>query len=278
MSTFSPEWLALREPADVSARNPTVLAACQRYFAQRHSLRICDIGAGTGASVRALADLLPQHQHWTLVDHDSNNLAAARESLCAWSDAFTSTSGLLILRRGNRHVEINTRVYDFGESAEDCWLADTDLVTASALLDLTSEAWISGFAAALEKTKTAVLATLTFDGEISSEPAHPLDDAVADAFRTHQNRDKGFGPAAGAASAALLQARLKGAGYKIISGDSAWRIEPSASAFFMQTLNGIADAVRETGLVSNIDAWRRERLSNTRYLTIGHTDIFAYPT
>lgn len=277
MSGFSPEWLALREPADVIARNKNVLAACHQYFAQRESIRICDIGAGTGASVRAFANQLPEHQHWTLVDHDANNLDAARDALSAWSDSYAFSEGVLNLRHGARHIAVCRQVYDFGQSAAGCWSADTDLVTASALLDLTSEAWIADFVATLAKQKTALLATLSFDGEISAQPIQPLDETVADAFRSHQTRDKGFGPAAGAASTDILKQSLERAGYNVFYGDSPWHIESSGSEFFVRTIEGIAAAVRETALVDNIEDWHRERLSNTKMLTIGHKDIFASP-
>jgi hypothetical protein len=258
MTGFSPEWLALREPADRAARHPGVLAACKEAFAHRKGLAICDLGAGTGASLRALAPLLPRPQTWTLVDHDPANLAAVQ------------------LPGAGQGLAWRTLVHDFSREPH-CWPAGTDLVTASALLDLTSAAWIARFVAALSAGGVAVLATLTFDGVIAAEPAHPLDAEVAAAFRVHQNRDKGFGPAAGPAAADILADHLGGAGYRLTVGDSPWRIGRASDALLRATLDGIAAAVRETGLVSGVDAWLCDRIAHARRLTVGHRDIFARP-
>jgi hypothetical protein len=276
VSGFSPEWLALREPTDTAARHPAVLAACARTFAGHDSLTICDLGAGTGASVRAFADLLPPRQHWTLVDYDARNLDAARAALSAWADDASRQDDALVLKRGARTITVRTRVQDFAADPA-CWPADTQLVTASALLDLTSETWIARFAAALAAQHLPLLAVLTFDGVITSEPAHALDSAVAAAFRAHQTGDKGFGPAAGPNATDILEDHLENAGYVITAGDSPWQIDRASAEFLRQNLDGIAAATRETGTVAGIDDWLRDRHTHARRLTIGHRDVFAEP-
>ena len=84
--SFSPDWLALREPADHAARNGEVLAAVREHFAQVSPLRIVDLGCGTGSNLRGLAPHLPREQHWHLVDYDPLLLAAARQRLVDWAD------------------------------------------------------------------------------------------------------------------------------------------------------------------------------------------------
>ena len=112
MSGFSPEWLALREPADKAARSPRVLAACRQAFCGRDEITICDMGAGTGASVRALAPLLPRRQAWVLIDHDDRNLAAAKTALDGWTTA------------DGHQIRIRTLQHDFAR-APTPWPAET---------------------------------------------------------------------------------------------------------------------------------------------------------
>ena len=264
MSGFSPEWLALREPADIAARNRQVLESCRRAFSHREDLIICDMGAGTGASVRAFADLLPGRQDWILVDHDPRNLAAAQARLKETA--------------GGRDIRIQIHQQDFAQTPA-CWPEKTDLVTASALLDLSSHAWIDTFVAALAARGLPLLATLTVDGVMATTPEHPLNDAVFNVFRKHQAGDKGFGPAAGGEAALYLERRLSDAGYAVEAGDSPWIIDRSAPALLSELLTGIAGAARETATLEPgaIDEWLQHSAVHTQTLTIGHRDVFVWP-
>jgi hypothetical protein len=254
VSGFSPEWLALREPADVAARSPAVREACRRYFAGRAGLHVCDLGAGTGASVRALSSLLPKEQSWTLIDNDPVTLAEAKR----------------------RHPHVETLMRDFSATPA-CWPDGVNLITASALLDLASQAWIERFAASLLKARLPVLAMLTVDGRLELTPRQALDEDVFAAFRSHQMRDKGFGPAAGGEASRHLEGALKHHGYNVIVGESPWHVGRTQPELLRQMLEGIAGAVRETGRVPRIDAWLRAALDNATLLTVGHRDVFASP-
>jgi hypothetical protein len=277
MTGFSPEWLALREPADAVARNPHVLAACQRRFADCDELSVCDLGAGTGASLRAFAEGLPPRQHWTLVDHDEANLAAAGEHLMAWADRTEAAEGRLVLSRRTLRIQVDRIRHDLAAGPRG-WPAGTGLVVASALFDLTSEKWIGRFVAGLAADHLPLLATLNFDGAIALNPPHRLDAAVAGAFRAHQERDKGFGPAAGGRAADILATRLDDAGYTLTAGASPWHLGPHGEELRAAFLDGVAAAVDETGLLDpgDVDAWRAAGQA-ARAIEVGHRDLFATP-
>ena len=79
MSGFSAEWLTLREPYDLRARNPTVLDAVTAALAGLSPLRIVDLACGTGSTMRALGPFLPAGQSWKLIDNDLGLLAHAAD-------------------------------------------------------------------------------------------------------------------------------------------------------------------------------------------------------
>jgi len=77
MTGFSADWLTLREPFDMRARNASVLDAVAVSLATYPSARIVDLACGTGSTLRALSARLPLRQNWNLVDNDLGLLARA---------------------------------------------------------------------------------------------------------------------------------------------------------------------------------------------------------
>src|SRR5664279_6019575 len=179
MTGFSADWLALREPHDVRARNPAVLNAVVASLAGITSIRIVDLACGTGSTLRALAPHLPAQQNWRLADNDLSLLA--RASATARPAGVTVTAVPLDL---NCDLEV----------ALD---GPVDLITTSALLDLVSATWLERLAVEIAARKIPIYAALSYDGRIEFGPADPLDAAIAAAVNAHQRTDKGFGPALG---------------------------------------------------------------------------------
>ena len=281
MSGFSPEWLAMREAADLAARAPSVLEAVRKAYADAPRCRVCDLGAGTGASLRAFAESLPVEQHWTLVDHDPANLAAAVPALEAWAETSTQSDEGLALGKAGQRILVRQQPADLSRLPAGTvpWQREPpDLITASALLDLTSADWVDAFAEACVASRSAVLATLTFDGRLDFSPTHEDDAAVRDAFAAHQRGDKGFGLALGPDATAVLATALKGRGYRVITAKSPWRLGRHDGPLLAALVDGIAEAVAETERLpqSRLAAWREQRMTKLESLIVGHEDLFGY--
>jgi ubiquinone/menaquinone biosynthesis C-methylase UbiE len=106
VNEFSPEWLDLREAADTRARNSEVASAVAARFALRDELSVLDLGAGTGANLRATIHLLPSRQTWTLVDHNAQSLNAARAKLARWAEKHSMDGEALELEKAGRKIRV----------------------------------------------------------------------------------------------------------------------------------------------------------------------------
>src|SRR5258708_20339132 len=70
MSGFPAQWLALREPYDLRARNGAVLNAVAAAFRDQPAVAVVDLACGAGATVRPIGPRLPPRQSWRLVAND----------------------------------------------------------------------------------------------------------------------------------------------------------------------------------------------------------------
>ncbi|HEY6024792.1 MAG TPA: class I SAM-dependent methyltransferase [Pseudolabrys sp.] len=265
MSGFSADWLTLREPFDIRARNPSVLDAVVASLKRYPSVRIVDLACGTGSTLRALSARLPARQNWQFVDNDLGLLARATET-----------------QRG-RDVIIAAVPLDLNRDLEAALDGPIDLVATSALLDLVSESWLERLAVEIATRKVSFYAALNYNGLIELAPADPLDAAVVAAVNAHQLTDKGFGPALGPAAASAAIARFESLGYSVTHGRSDWLITPHDRDMQNEVLAGWASAVREIDALTIADtaAWlarRRDIIAEGRSsLRVGHVDVFVTP-
>jgi len=260
--SFSAQWLALREPYDMRARNVAVLDALAAAFRDRESIAVVDLACGAGASLRALAPRLPPRQSWRLVDNDLGLLAR--------------TPALAAPPR----LTVQARAIDLARDLELALDGPLDLITCSALLDLVSPPWLERLAVEAAARSLPLYAALTYDGRATLEPSHAFDAEMVAAVNRHQRRDKGFGPALGPQAAAAAIARLEAVGYAVVQGRSDWMLGADDGAIKDAILAGWAGAARELGDVplGEIVAWltcRREQLAG---LQVGHVDFLALPT
>lgn len=264
MTGFTPDWLALREPADHAARSAGLTARLADALAGRDRLTIIDLGCGSGSNLRALAPLLPGPQHWRLIDSDPALLAIA--------------AAAQIRDRDGQPVALEAHRADLAAPGWEGLCAGADLVTMSALLDLVG----ADFLARLARLPVAAIhAVLTVDGRMGCTPPDPLDDAVFAAFRDHMGGDKGFGPALGPAAADVAARMLAGRGFDVATERSDWRIGPEAPALASALLDGWVEAAAATGLVDGaaLEVWAKRRKAEidagSVELRVGHVDLLA---
>ena len=265
MTRFSADWLTLREPFDMRARNPSILGAVAASLAKYPSVRIVDLACGTGSTMRALSARLPPRQYWKLVDNDLGLLARA-----------TATNH-------PDDVVINAVPLDLNRDLEAALDGPVDLVTTSALLDLVSGPWLERLAVEIAARAIPFYAALSYDGTVDLAPRDPLDATVIAAINAHQRTDKGFGPALGPAAADAAITRFQSLGYSLKQGRSDWVIGPQDQDLQNEILAGWAHAARaiDALTLSDTAAWltrRRDLVSGGRSsLRVGHVDVFATP-
>lgn len=276
--SFSPQWLALREPVDHRSVSGSLAAEVTAAFAGADHISIMDLGCGAGSNLRGSWRLFPDSQHWTLVDYDPVLLDTARERLAAWADEAEEAGEELLLAKGDKRLTVDFRRVDLARDIEKALDWRPDLVTAAALFDLVSADWLGRFAAALAERRLPLYTVLTYDGRDEWSPPHPADAAMRAAFHAHQRTDKGFGAAAGPDATRLLEERLAAAGYVVAAGDSPWLLGPADASLALSLAEGFAGAVRETGQVAEAElaGWLAARRAAPGGL-VGHVDLFARP-
>lgn len=280
MGGFSSDWLALREPADRAARSTALLSSLSAFASAAKSLTIMDLGAGTGSTLRAVAPHLSVPQSWVLVDHDGALAEAGRRLLADWApcERGGGTAGEpLTLAVGTVPVTVTWRQADLAAADWASLLEGVDLVTASALFDLVSAAFVERFADAVTAAGIAVYVALDVDGTAAWSPPHQHDEAVAAAFRRHQETDKGFGPALGPDASRVLATALAARGYHVAERPSPWRLGPPSAALIAELATGWAGAAGAAGLDASVaDGWLSARRAAAGCI-IGHTDLLALP-
>jgi Methyltransferase domain len=266
MSSFSAEWLALREPYEARARNPAVLDAVVASVRGFPSMKIVDLASGTGSTLRALAPRLAARQNWRLVDNNRDLLACA--TMMARSEALTVEA---------RTLDLNCNLKDAFDGPP------IDLVTAFALFDLVSETWLERLLLEIVRRSVPLYATLNYDGRAEVEPADPLDSVIIAAMNAHQRTDKGFGSALGPMAVPTTIARLEAMEYSVARGASDWVIGPDDREIQMKVFAVWASAADRISELSRSDriGWLTRRrdavIIGRSSIRVGHVDFFATP-
>lgn len=287
MGEFKADWLALREPADATARSGALTAeVAERLAAMPGEYAILDLATGTGANVRYLAERLPSPQHWRLADRDQQLLAQVLPRLSAWA---TSRGAILSGNPSGVSISgptlacrIDARRVDLARLAGDELFSGSALVTASALLDLVSARWLDDLAARCRRAGAIVLFALTYDGRWSCTPADPEDAVVHRLVNRHQHSVKGFGRALGPEANDYAERAFEAVGYEVRTMSTDWHVSPQQGALQRALIDGWASAASEMDPDSAhaITAWKVRRLARVAeggsQIVVGHVDLAGW--
>jgi len=256
----SPGWLDLREGADAAARSCELVERLRERLPARGPLVIHDLACGSGAMGRWLAPLLGTPQHWVLHDRDPDLLALAEVP----------------------DATVETRLSDVTRLGRD-GLAGASLVTASALLDLLTEAELVGLLVACVGAACPVLLALSVTGHVELDPGDPLDARLAAAFDAHQRRETPRGRLLGPDAVAIAAEGFRRLSAEVVVRPSPWRLGAGDTALVEEWLAGWVGAAceQEPGLTAEAELYRRRRLREARAghlaVTVDHADVLVLP-
>ena len=265
----SSEWLDLREPADAAARSRDLVEHLRRHLPATGRRVIHDLACGTGSMGRWLAPLLPGPQHWVLHDRDADLLDVAAADLPGPAADGAS-------------VVLETRRSDVTQLRPDD-LADATLISASALLDLMTEAELAGLIDVCAKAGCPVLLTLSVVGRVDLAPADPLNSRVASAFDAHQRRMTVGGRLLGPDAVAAAIEGFRRLGAEVLVRPSPWLLGAAEADLTAEWFTGWIGAAyeQEVELASESGSYARRRLAEARAgqlaVTVGHADLLVLP-
>lgn len=273
MYRVTPDWLRLRECADAAARAVELLVPLRTHLARaphgRGQVIVRDLGCGTGSMGRWLAGRLPGPQRWIMHDRDPDLLGHVAENVS--TTAADGSRVTVVTQEGDiTHIR-----------AAD--LADTSLVTASALLDLLTADEIDGIAAACVDADCPALLALSVVGRVDLSPADPLDVEVAAAFNAHQRRIANGRRLLGPDAVHVATEAFERRGATVWSHPSPWRLDADHTALLAEWLGGWVGAACEQrpDLTAQGNAYLRRRLEACAQgelrVVVHHRDLLVLP-
>lgn len=261
------EWLALREPADAAARAPELVDEVRTHLPTDGVKTVHDLGCGAGSMARWLAPKLAGAQHWVMYDRDAEllALAAADPPGDASDDA---------------PVTVETRRCDITRLDPEA-LAGAALITASALLDMLTEAELERLVATCAGADCPVLITLSVTGRVELTPPDPFDRFVMDAFNAHQQRSTGGGTLLGPGAVRAAVDAFTRLRVDVQTRPSPWRLGAGQAALAAEWFSGWLAAACEQRpeLLPAACSYRRRRVAEAAAgslsVAVHHVDLLA---
>jgi len=268
ISMVSPEWLALREPEDATARSHELALAAAMNVPEGPVI-VHDLGSGTGSMMRWLAPLLPGPQNWILHDWNPDLIESAITRIRPQD---RDRAAISVLARPGNLADVR---------ASD--LAGASLVTASALLDVLTSHEAHTIVNACVEARCPALLTLSVTGQVRLSPRDGLDAAFEDAFNAHQLRQAGNRRQLGPYGAPIARGLFTLAGWNVRQSTTEWRLDHGRQRLLIDWFCGWVDAAaeQEPRLRSEAARYRRLRMSQIGRgelaARIRHVDLLAWP-
>jgi SAM-dependent methyltransferase len=294
VSGFAPEWLAARDPYDVAALDEEAIGVLRAWAERRpddRTLRVVDLGCGTGAGLRrALGWLSGRPVQAYAVDSDPALLA---KLAVGGSDAGPAGAEV-----GERSVESRERVSVAAVVADLLGPLDAaggppdgtvDLVVSHAVADLLPLDRFAGRVPALLRPGGIAHVALTYDGVTAFDPVDEpaLDRAIIGAYHRHMDLGRRSNPMHGGSSAGRRLVRaMHSVGLSVVrAAPSIWDVRASDGPDGKAVLAGLLDFVTRslTELddvpAADVRRWelaRRAQLAaGTLRCRVHHRDVLA---
>ena len=261
----SADWLALREPADASARSHDLARRLLPLLPADRVITVHDLGSGTGSMMRWLAPKLPTSQRWVLHDRDADLL-----------DVVRSAAPPVAVR------SLETRTDDITRLTPAA-LADADLITASALLDMLTLKELDRIVTSIVAAGCPSLLTISVIGHVALSPADPLDPVITAAFNAHQRRTVDDRSLLGPEAVDAADRAFASHGWTTRRESSPWRLGPGDADLIAEWLDGWVGAAIEwdPSLAGAAHAYLADRSAaagrGTLNVSVDHVDLLAVP-
>ncbi len=283
------EWLRIRESYDHRSRAEDLIRQLNTFYEDRRAIRIMDLSCGTGGNFRYLAPRLRGNQTWLLQDHSTLLLNKTLETTEAWAlqngFRFTATSDrFFYLETGEAAINCALKLESLEDNLENLPWANHDVITASALLDHTSQEWLANLFRILEKLDLAFLFALHYNGMMVWQPAHPLDARITTAFNRFMRSDRGMGALLGDRAPSVATRIAEQSHFEISQSRSDWNLTEKDGDLIIRQIQYIEEAARrmiDQDSLEILDNWSSQKKYEARggrcRLTVGHTDILGLP-
>ncbi|MDF5709200.1 MAG: hypothetical protein PUP90_16430 [Nostoc sp. S4] len=281
------EWLELRIPYDAKGRNSTVEASCQQYLNKHKSLKIVDLGAGTGANCRYYLSKISQDREWFLVEQNQELLEIAFERLIIWAqeNGYESKlqNSILVLKNEVDKITIHKIVGSILELENLIDLKTFDLAVANAVFDLFSENQFQTLLECLKKYQLPLLATINYTGT-NFTPQSEGDSSFIEYYNQHMQRPQDFGRGMGPDCGASMGEVMQRIDMKVIQGESPWEISSSDPVFLQLFLGfmeeSIPEILQEATLEHELNTWLQKKqqmiAQNQLSCKVTHQDFWGY--